>query len=145
MLDPADAAAGGYRGFSCQLTGRLIDALDQVRVPSKSELQRFAHGLPEERIREVIDGLLQGAIQKPKKLGLKEASKGKKILQSLTLIGSILNRGCKPGGARASRCPPNVDHICTLVARAPSSLPGRLTKIISFFGRHRSQVILIPR
>src|SRR5437763_515207 len=38
-----------YRGFSCQLAGNplyqwfcLVDALDQVRVPSKSELQRFA-------------------------------------------------------------------------------------------------------
>ena len=69
-----------YRGFSCQLAGHalyqwfcLIDALDQVHVPSKSELQRFGQWLPEERMREVIDGLLQGAIQKPKKLGLKEA------------------------------------------------------------------------
>ena len=39
-----------YRGFSCQLAGHalyqwfcLIDALDAVRVPSKSELQRFTH------------------------------------------------------------------------------------------------------
>lgn len=69
-----------YRGFSCQLAGHplyqwfcLIDALDQVRVPSKSELQRFAHWLPADQMREVIDGLLQGAIQEPKKLGLKEA------------------------------------------------------------------------
>jgi len=39
-----------YRGFSCALAGSplyqwfcLVDALDEVRVPSKSELQRFAH------------------------------------------------------------------------------------------------------
>ena len=39
-----------YRGFSCALAGNplyqwfcLVDALDQVCVPSKSELQRFAH------------------------------------------------------------------------------------------------------
>ena len=45
-----------YRGFSCQLAGNplyqwfcLVDALDQVRVPSKSEVQRFAHWLPAER------------------------------------------------------------------------------------------------
>jgi hypothetical protein len=41
-----------HRGFSCALAGSplyqwfcLVDALDQVRVPSKSELQRFAHWL----------------------------------------------------------------------------------------------------
>src|SRR5512140_1307844 len=38
-----------YRGFSCQLAGNplyqwfcVIDALDQIQVPSKSEVQRFA-------------------------------------------------------------------------------------------------------
>ena len=69
-----------YRGFSCQLAGNplyqwfcLVDALDQVRVPSKSEGQRFAHWLSAEPMRELIDGLLQGAIQRPRKLGLKEA------------------------------------------------------------------------
>jgi len=69
-----------YRGFSCQLAGNplyqwfcLVDALDQVRVPSKSELQRFAHWLPAEPMREVIDGLLRGAGEQPRKLGLKEA------------------------------------------------------------------------
>jgi len=69
-----------YRGFSCQLAGNplyqwfcLVDALDQVRVPSKSEVQRFAYWLPAEQMREVIDGLLRGAMEKPGKLGLKEA------------------------------------------------------------------------
>ena len=69
-----------YRGFSCQLAGNplyqwfcAIDALDQIRVPSKSELQRFTHWLSAEQIRNILDGLLQGAIQKHKKLGLKEA------------------------------------------------------------------------
>lgn len=69
-----------YRGFSCQLAGNplyqwfcRVDALDQVRVPSKSEVQRFAHWLPAEQMRDVIDGLLQGAIHQPKKLDLKEA------------------------------------------------------------------------
>jgi len=39
-----------FRGFSCQLAGNplfqwfcLTDAIDVIRVPSKSELQRFAH------------------------------------------------------------------------------------------------------
>jgi hypothetical protein len=69
-----------YRGFSCQLAGNplyqwfcLIDALDQVRVPSKSEIQRFAHWLPAGQMRQVIDGLLQGAVENPRKLHLKEA------------------------------------------------------------------------
>jgi IS5 family transposase len=69
-----------YRGFSCQLAGNplyqwfcLIDALDQVRVPSKSEVQRFAHWLPAGEMRQVIDGLLQGAVERPRQLGLPEA------------------------------------------------------------------------
>jgi hypothetical protein len=69
-----------YRGFSCELAGNPlyhwfcgIDALDVVRVPSKSELQRFADWLPADEMRAVIDGLLTGAIQKSKKLGLREA------------------------------------------------------------------------
>lgn len=69
-----------YRGFSCQLAGNplfqwfcQVDALDQVRVPSKSELQRFAHGLPVQEMRAVIDGLLQGALHQPAQLDLKEA------------------------------------------------------------------------
>ena len=68
-----------FRGFSCQLAGHplyqwfcQVDALDQVRVPSKSELQRFAHWLPVEQMREIIDGLLNAAIQSPSKLRLKE-------------------------------------------------------------------------
>jgi hypothetical protein len=69
-----------YRGFSCQLAGNplyqwfcRIDALDQVCVPSKSEVQRFAHWLPAGEMRQVIDGLLTGAVEKPRQLGLKEA------------------------------------------------------------------------
>jgi IS5 family transposase len=69
-----------HRGFSCQLAGNplyqwfcLIDALDQVRVPSKSELQRFAHWLEARQMREVIDGLLRQAIEKPGQLRLQEA------------------------------------------------------------------------
>lgn len=69
----------GYRRFSCQLAGHplyqwfcLIDAVDQIQVPSKSELQRFAHWLPAEEMREIIEGLLRAAVEKPRKLGLKE-------------------------------------------------------------------------
>ena len=69
-----------YRGFSCQLAGNplyhwfcRIDALDQVRVPSKSELQRYAHWLPAPEIRVILDGLLRNAVEHPRQLGLKEA------------------------------------------------------------------------
>jgi hypothetical protein len=69
-----------YRGFSCQLAGNplyqwfcLIDALDQVRVPSKSEVQRFTHWLAAQPMRQIMDGLLKGAVEHPRKLGLREA------------------------------------------------------------------------
>ena len=69
-----------HRGFSCQLAGNplyqwfcLVDALDQVRVPSKSEVQRFAHWLPAGQMRQVIAGLLKGAVERPRQLGLQEA------------------------------------------------------------------------
>jgi hypothetical protein len=68
-----------YRGFSCQQAGNplyqwfcQVDALDQVRVPAKSEAQRFAHWLPAQQMRQVIDGLLKGAVDQPRMLGLKE-------------------------------------------------------------------------
>jgi hypothetical protein len=58
-----------YRGFSCALAGNplyqwfcLVDALDQVRVPSKSELQRFAHWLNAAQMRQMIGGLLQSGM-----------------------------------------------------------------------------------
>ena len=69
-----------YRGFSCQLAGNplyqwfcLIDGLDLVQVPSKSELQRFAHWLSAEEMRQIVEGLLRGAIERPRRLRLKEA------------------------------------------------------------------------
>lgn len=69
-----------FRGFSVQLAGNplyqwfcTIDALDVVRVPSKSELQRFAHWLPEPEIRALVDGLLRAAADTPEQLELQEA------------------------------------------------------------------------
>jgi len=68
-----------YREFSCALAGSqlyqwfcLVDALDQVRVPSKSEVQRFAHWLPEPQMRQLLDRLLKGARQTPEQLALDE-------------------------------------------------------------------------
>ena len=69
-----------FRDFSIELAGNPlyqwfcgIAALDVVRVPSKSELQRFADWLPAETMRRVFDGLLRVAREQPKKLGLTEA------------------------------------------------------------------------
>ena len=68
-----------FREFSCQLAGNplyqwfcQVSALDVVRVPSKSELQRFAHWLPEAAMREIIDGLVHQAVKDPRKLKLKD-------------------------------------------------------------------------
>lgn len=69
-----------FRGFSCQLAGNPlyqwfcgVDALEVVRVPSKSELQRFSVWLPEAQMRAVIEGLLRKAIQQAPQLELQAA------------------------------------------------------------------------
>lgn len=69
-----------YRGFSCQLAGNplyqwfcLAGGLDVVQVPSKSELQRYAHWLPAAQMRRIINLLLLGGIEQPERLELREA------------------------------------------------------------------------
>jgi hypothetical protein len=68
------------RGLNCSLAGHplsqwfcWIDALDQVRVPSKSEWQRYADGLEAAPMRELIQGLLLAGINRSKGLELKKA------------------------------------------------------------------------
>ena len=68
-----------YRGFSCALAGNPlyqwfcgIAAPDQVRVPSKSELQRFAHWLEAAPMRALIQGLSLAGIQRAKQLAVAE-------------------------------------------------------------------------
>jgi hypothetical protein len=68
-----------HRGFSCALAGSplyqwfcLVDALDQVRVPSKSELQRFAHWLDAAQMRHLIEGLLLAGMDPSGRLDLIE-------------------------------------------------------------------------
>src|SRR5271170_1655515 len=68
-----------YRGFSCQLAGNplyqwfcLVDALDAVRVPSKSELQRFAHWLEAAQMRQLMERLLLAGMDPAGPLDLKE-------------------------------------------------------------------------
>ena len=67
-----------YRGFSCALAGSplyqwfcLVDALDQVRVPSKSELQRFAHWLDAAQMRQLMERLLRAGMDPAGPLDLK--------------------------------------------------------------------------
>jgi hypothetical protein len=68
-----------YRGFSCALAGSplyqwfcLVDALDEVRVPSKSELQRFAHWLDAAQMRQIMERLLLVGMEPAGPLDLKE-------------------------------------------------------------------------
>ena len=68
-----------YRGFSCALAGSplyqwfcLVDALDEVRVPSKSELQRFAHWLEAAQMRQMMERLLLAGMDPAGPLDLKE-------------------------------------------------------------------------
>src|ERR1035438_8742104 len=68
-----------HRGFSCALAGSplyqwfcLVDALDQVRVPSKSELQRSSHWLDAAKMRHLIEGLLLAGMDPAGQLDLKE-------------------------------------------------------------------------
>lgn len=75
-----DTLQEDLRGFSVQLAGNplyqwfcCIDALDVVKVPSKSELHRFASWLPAAEMRAVLDGLLRSAAETPKRLELKVA------------------------------------------------------------------------
>ncbi len=55
-----------FRGFSCQLASSPLyqwfchlDAVDRIRVPSKSELQRFAQWLPAESMRKVHEEIIR--------------------------------------------------------------------------------------
>ena len=49
-----------------------MDRLDVVRVPSKSELQRFSNLLTEEKMRPLMDQLLENAAHAPVIIGLEE-------------------------------------------------------------------------
>lgn len=69
-----------FRGFTCQLAGNplyqwfcVTDAVDVVRVPSKSQLQRFSEWLPAEQMKKIINTLLKSALEKSEQLKLKEA------------------------------------------------------------------------
>jgi hypothetical protein len=87
-----------YRGFSCDLAGNplyqwfcLVDAVDQIRVPSKSELHRFASWLPAEPMRQVINGLLKSGFHESRKLDLR---------QPLDLQAYFMDTTCVPAHVR---------------------------------------------
>ena len=68
-----------YRGFSERLADSPllqwfcgVDRLDVVRVPSKSELHRFAEWWPETDVRALVGQLLQSAAHCPAQVGLAE-------------------------------------------------------------------------
>jgi transposase-like protein DUF772 len=59
---------GSFRDFAARLADSpllqwfcQVGQLDRVKVPAKSTLQRYANWLPEEQMREVINGLLRKA------------------------------------------------------------------------------------
>jgi hypothetical protein len=59
---------GSFRDFAARLADSpllqwfcQVGQLDRVKVPAKSTLQRYANWLPEEELREVINGLLRKA------------------------------------------------------------------------------------
>ncbi len=71
-----------FRKFSCELAGSAlcqwfcqIDALDVIIVPTKSQLQRFAHLLPAPQMQQILHQLLQSAGQEQKEPELKAAVK----------------------------------------------------------------------
>src|SRR5271169_1775905 len=65
-----------YRSFSCALAGsplyQWFCLLDAVRVPSKSELQRFAHWLEAAQMRPMMERLLMAGMDPASPLDLKE-------------------------------------------------------------------------
>ena len=70
----------GFRGFSRELAGSplyqwfcAIDVLETVQVPSKSQLQRFAHWLPEEEMAAFCQSLIRTAVHQPERLRLTRA------------------------------------------------------------------------
>jgi hypothetical protein len=87
-----------YRLFSCELAGNplyqwfcCVDAMDVIQVPSKSELQRFAHWLPADQMREVMNGLLKSGFKESKKLQLKEALDLESYFMDTTCVGANIH------------------------------------------------------
>jgi hypothetical protein len=68
MYDCSHLVGGSFRDFAARMADSpllqwfcQVGQLDRVKVPAKSTLQRYATWLPEEEMREVINGLLRNA------------------------------------------------------------------------------------
>ena len=66
-----------FRGFAVRLADSpllqsfcLVSRLDRIKVPSKSELERFSKWVPEARVREVVAQLTRQGHDQPQKLNL---------------------------------------------------------------------------
>jgi hypothetical protein len=66
-----------FRGFALRVADSpllqsfcLVSRLDRIKVPSKSELERFSKWVPEARVREVVAQLTRQGHQQPRKLDL---------------------------------------------------------------------------
>lgn len=63
-----------WKEYFCERSGSArCEALDEVHVPFKNELRRFATWLPAEAMRVAINGLLEKAIHHSKNLDLKRS------------------------------------------------------------------------
>lgn len=81
-----------FRGFAVRLADSpllqsfcLISRLDRIKVPSKSELERFSKWVPEARVRAVVAQLTRQGHDQPEKLNLE---------QPLDLEASFLDTTC---------------------------------------------------
>lgn len=70
----------GFRGLAARLADSPLlqrfcglGEMDQIRVPSKSVLQRYEQWCPEPRVRELVEELLRTAHQQPLQVGMTEA------------------------------------------------------------------------
>ena len=83
-----------FRGFALRLADSpllqsfcLVSRMDRIKVPSKSELERFSKWVPEARVREVVAQLTRQGHNQPQELNL---------LQPLDLDACFLDTTCLP-------------------------------------------------
>ena len=82
-----------YRKFGLRLAESAllqwfcrIDRLEQIRVPTKSSLERYDKMLPESQIREVVDLLNRMVIEDPNRLDMEKALKLDMYLSDTTCV-----------------------------------------------------------
>ena len=82
-----------YRAFSLRLAESAplqwfcqVDRLEQVRVPSKSTLERYDKLMPEADVRELVDRLSRTAVEEAQRLELEQALQMDVVLADTTCI-----------------------------------------------------------